>query len=394
MSIQYAEPPPTGQIVRRPAAFGAIMDAMETKYLIPALVLLSLVGAGCWTTPTPPKVAQPFANPSVSQHIAAEKGFGKLPQIEVSPSQAKVTVSASLPRLPPDVTVLRVRQGLPNDTELKNLTNALNIPAAVLGNFPSAREMSMEWRDDQGFRWSYRASERTLEFWNTATSGPLTVDLLKPYDELVTTANSFIFSRGFRPQYYRTGLMIPDWHMWWANGLANGRCMDAETIRSIRGISASDPLLAGLPGALSRDANRCVKPEFPARTAVRYRAMLDERDVVRRDGSYVNGAEIVIDHSNKSVVSGKINLFYDPERSDYPALTNDQALDFIKRGGLSGASGEIEITSLEFVFLRIEDDSTTQPNIYLIPSVLGKGTHLRPDGQTQAFSIVAPLLAQ
>jgi hypothetical protein len=370
------------------------MDAMETKYLLTAVALASLLGAGCWTVPNPPKVAQPFANPATNEHVAAEKGFGKLPKIEVPPSQAKVTVSAVLPHLPPNVTVLRVRRGLPNDTELKNLTNALNIPAAVLGNFPSAREMQLEWRDDQGFRWSYRATERVLEFRRTATSGPLTVDLLKPYDELVTTANSFIFSRGFRPQYYRSGLMAPDWHMWWANGLANGRCMDAETIRGIRGIAASDPLLASSLPALSPNTNRCAKPEFPALTAIRYRAMLDERDVVRRDGSYVNGAEIVVDNSNKAIVSGKINLFYDPERSDYPALTNEQAMDFIKRGGLSGATGEIEISSLEFVFLRVEDESTTPPSAYLIPAALGKGTHLRPDGQTQAYSIVAPLLVE
>jgi len=358
------------------------------------MAALGALGAGCLAPTTTIKVAQPFADQAQSQAVAINQGFGKLPRIPVPASRANVKIKAALPKLSPNITVLRLRQGLPNDTELKNLTNALEIPAAVLGSYPKTKEMEIEWRDDQGFRWSYRASDRSLEFRNTATSGPLTVAALKPYDELITTANSFIFARGFRSLFYRPGLMDPDWYMWWANGVTNRKCMDTATVKQIRSIAASDPLLAGGPPPLVPDAGGCAKAEFPSRTAVRYHALLDERDIVRADGSYVNGAEIVVDQSNKSIVSGKINLFYDPERSDYPALTNNQVIDALERGGLSGATGDIEVTTLDFVFLRLEDTSVSPPSVYLIPSVMGKGTRARPDGQTQAFNIVTPLLAQ
>jgi hypothetical protein len=367
---------------------------MNKRHLaIPAIGLVML-GAGCLPSTKTVKVAQPFENPSVSQPININQGFGNLPKIAIPPSTAKVTVKATLPKLPQNITVLRLRHGLPDDTELKNLTNALQIPAGVLGNFPKTTAMSLEWRDDQGFRWSYRASERILEFWNTATSGPLTVAALRPYDELMATANAFIFSRGFRSQYYRPGVVNPDWYLWWTNGIAKHECLDAEAVRQIRGIAASDPLLAGGPPALVPDQGQCVKPEFPSRTVIRYHALLDERDIVRSDGSYVNGAEIVVDHSKGAIVSGKISLFSDPERSDYPSLDNEQALALLKRGGLSGAAGEIELTTLDFVFLRLEDASVVPPATYLIPSIMGKGTHIRPDGQTEAYRVVAPLLAQ
>lgn len=373
------------------SGYNPVMDK-RLILLLPAC--LSLAGVGCWPEAKTLKVAQPFANQAANQAVDINRGFGKLPKITIPQSQAKVTVKAALPKLPPNITVLKLRQGLPNDVELKSLTGALDIPAGILGNFPRTKEMVMEWSDDQGYRWSYRASERILEFWNTATSGPLTVASLRPYDELIVTANSFIFTRGFRPQYYRPGLVSPDWYLWWANGTANKKCMDAETVRQVRARAASDPLLASGPPALATDPGRCAKPEFPARTAVRYHALLDERDIVRADGSYVNGAEIVVDHSNKSIVSGKINLYYDPERSDYPSLTNGQTLALLERGGLSGATGDIELTTVDFVFLRVTDESTEPNSVYLVPSIMGKGTRTRNDGQTEAYSVVAPLLAQ
>lgn len=367
---------------------------MGNKLCFIVLAAVCLTGAGCWPTVGTVKVAQPFSSAGISQPADINQGFGKLPTIAIPPSLGTVTIKATLPKLPREVTVLRLRPGTPNDTELKSLTNSLDIPAGVLGNLPRANELTAEWSDGQGYRWSYRASDRMLEFWSQATSGPLTVASLRPYDELIATANAFIFSRGFRAQYYRNGLAKPDWYLWWANGAAAKKCMDAETVRRIRGIAASDPLLAGGPPALAPDTSRCAKPEFPARTAVRYRALLDERDVVRSDGSYVDGAAIVVDHTDKSVVAGRIEMFYDPERSDYPALTNEQVMDLLGRGGLSGASGQIELTTLDFVFLRLEDAATDPRTVYLIPSVMGKGTRTRTDGQAEAFNVVAPLLAQ
>lgn len=360
-----------------------------------ALAATALLGVGCWSVPASPKVAETLTNPAIKAPTAAKLGFGELPKIKIPPGRAKVTLAKELPKLPPTVTVLRLRKGTPDDTKLRNLTNALNIPAGMLGNFPQTTELNVDWKDDQGFKWSYRASARTLEFQNTATSGPLTISSLKPYSEVIATADSFIFTRGLKGMYYRQGLIRPDWYSWWTDATNRDFCMDRSTVNTVRALAASTALAGGsLPQLVQKNSGTCLKGEFPSRQVIAYRALLDEQDVVRPDGSYLDGAEIAVDSARGMVSSGRLNLYYDPERSDYPALSKEKVKMLLAQGGLSGATGELTMTEYDFVLLRIEDDRATPPDAYLIPSIMAKGTRTSADGKPEPFRIVVPLLAQ
>ena len=358
------------------------------------LTAACLFGAGCWTLPASPQTAQTFSNPTLETPVAVTEGFGVLPKIDIPPGRATVKLTKDLPKLPPNITVLRLRKGTPNDTVLRNLTNSLGIPAGMLGNVPSTSELTLEWKDDQGFKWNYRASERTLEFWNTATSGPLTIPELKPYATVMATADSFIFTRGLTGMYYRQGLVQPDWYSWWTDAQNRKLCMDSGSLNTVHAIAASASLVSGELPTLTADSGACVKSEFPSRTVIAYRALIDEQDVVRPDGSYLDGAEIAIDASRNVVSDGRLNLYYDPERSDYPALTQDQVLTLLDQGGLSGATGQMTMTDYDFVFLRVDDSRVLPNDVYLIPSILAKGTRTLADGTTAPFNIVVPLLAQ
>jgi len=364
-------------------------------FLALPLIGLTLMGQGCAAPPASPQVAEPFKNPTLAPVLQFTQGFGKLPKIEIPAGRAKVTLIPELPKLSKTVTVLKLRQGTPDDAVLRSLTNALSIPAGILSNFPHTTEMLLNWTDDQGYKWTYRATERRLEFWGTATSGPLTIKTLKPYNEVVATANSFIFSRGMPTQLYRQGLIMPDWNLWWENATTKGLCMDSSAVESVHAVAASESLLSGGPPPLvPAKGGACVTPEFPARSIVRYRALIDERDVVRPDGSYWNGAEIVVDTARGAVASGQITMYYDPERSDYPALDADKVKGLLLQGGLSGANGDMTMNTLDFVFLRLEDTSHDPHDVYLIPSLMAKGVRALPDGGSEPFNIVVPLLAQ
>ncbi|MDQ7814289.1 MAG: hypothetical protein RDU25_00570 [Patescibacteria group bacterium] len=359
--------------------------------------VLALSGAGCSQEVTAPKIAEPFSNPvSENTEISLSQGFGELPKIEYPKSSASITLEKELPKLPKVITVLRLQKGLPNDIEMRQITRALAVPAATLGDFSVVSEANLAWIDKDGYKWSYHGGDNTLEFWNDTNSKLLTVSDLRVYDELVNTATSFILAKGIKSSYYRKGIILPDWGMWWyTSAQLLNRCMTRETVNSIRAIGASVSLVVGQPPQLASAANSiCVPPEFPARQVVRFRTLMDERDVVKNDGSYLYGAEIVVDSPENKVVSGKITLYSDPDRSDYPSIDNAKAIEMLKAGGLSGASGEITLDDFELVLYRLEDNSSTLTETYLIPALLAKGKRKGPDGSLQDFKIVVPLLAQ
>ncbi len=365
------------------------------------LLGLALMGQGCLNLPsftatsTTQHVAEQLINPAATVAVPSSQGFGVLPKIQYPPSRATVTLVQDLPKLSPTITVLRLRTGLPDDTVLKSLTYAMNIPAGVLGTAPQTSEMSLNWSDNQNFKWTYRATLRRLEFYSKSTSGALTIPQLMPYGKVVGLADTFFFTRGFNPQYYRTGLVEPDWYTWWTQAQARNLCMDQGAVDAVHAIASSDALLSGgLPPLVSASSSTCLKPEFPSTSVVRYRSLIDERDVVRADGSYINGAEIVVDAAQGAVISGQISMFYDPERSDYAALSADQVKQLVQQGGLSGASGNITISSFDYVFYWLEDSSRDPHTIYLIPSLLAKGTRSLPGGGSEPFNLVVPLLAQ
>jgi hypothetical protein len=125
---------------------------------------------------------------------------------------------------------------------------------------------------------------------------------------------------------------------------------------------------------------------------VQYRMLVDGRDVIRGDGSYVVGADIAVDGPTRMVASGMVRLPSDPERSDYPALNSETVRTSLLAGGLSGASGSIRVTQFEFASLFVPNDATHET--YLVPSLVGVGERTKPDGSKGPFRIVVPLLAR
>lgn len=366
---------------------------MHRLAFIASLVLAGLMGAGCFQAPpSVSNIAEPLVNTPTPVSIALFKGFGELPQIPAPLSAGKITLAADLPTLPQKITILRLRTGLPNDTELKNVSRSMGIPAGMVGALPETKEFDLNWFDGQEYRWYFQAKERRLEFsnLNLPKSSPLTVTKLPTNEQIAHISDLFLISRGVNPNTFRQGIVSPDWNLWWKLAVERGFCMSRETLKTIRALAASVDD-GGFP-ALAK--NQCSQAEFPSKQTVKYRALVDGRDVVRADGSYVTGAEIVVDASRSTAISGSITLYDVPDRSDYPAISPAQAKQMLLQGGVSGVTGDITVQNFELVSMQLSDNNLQPSAVYLVPALLGKGATVSSDGSKKAVNIVVPLLAR
>lgn len=355
---------------------------------------LALAGAGCFPPAPARNIAEQLERATGDLAVSRDRGFGTLPALPAPQKRLKVALKTQLPSIPENITVIRPRLGTPNDVELRNISAALNIPSGAVSNHPSKSGLALEWTDEKGFRWSYRASDRSLEFaQESPPSGPLTVSTLPSNAAIINTANAFLLARGIRLQDYRDAIVEPDWNNWWLKAKAAGRCMDIASLAAVRAVGSSDPLVAGGPPPIPETAKAtCVSPEFPSKLVVRYRALVDQRDVVASDGKYINGVELVVDTANDVVIGGRMSLYANPDRSDYPALSATEAEDALLAGGLSGASGDVTVTQIQFALYRLNDTKAISKRTYLIPSLLAFGTRVKSDGSIEPFRIVVPLL--
>ncbi len=354
---------------------------------LPALAIaVAMLGAGCLPETVVPRVAEPFLTTTAGV-TARVRGFGTLPTIPIPSNRITITGAPTLPLLPDRVIVLRPRRGTPNDTEFRNLANLLGISDGFIGAHADVTTLDLAW-EGSGYRWSYQGAGRLLEFVNDhAPTEPVTLSKLPPNDVVTHLANVFLLERGINPAQFRDPIVEPDWNAWILDAEARRLCVDPTTRATIRALAASAPSQIGVPPSL-REASttRCVSPEFPARITVRYRALQDGRDVLKPDGGFVNGAEITIDVSRHSILSGRIILPMDPERSEYPTRKKSDIYKGLENGGVNGATGHITIRSYDFASLRFSS--------YLIPSLIAIGTRTKSDGREEPARIIVPLTAE
>lgn len=308
------------------------------------ILLVVLLGAGCLPAVRTQKAAEPFPKDAAFETVVPINGFGPVPAPSAPTGGITVTLRTPVPDIPTKITVLRLRGGAPNETMLRNVVASLGLPGGVLGNRQTARGLLLRWTDDDGIRWTYDAEERRLDFRRTdaietaTTTWPDTASLLE-------RANAFLLDRSVRLGWYRAPFAVPE---------AQPRSW----------------------------------------IAFDYRMLVDGRDVVTESGGYVNGANVVVDAGTNATVSGTVILPSEPDRSDYPALARSDVERALLQGGISGASGEVEIASYEFASLRVQGSPTDESATFLVPSLVGIGTRARSDGSRDAFRIVVPLLAR
>jgi hypothetical protein len=355
-----------------------------------AVSALVLFGSGCTPSPSP-KVAEPLLPFPSQQEVPNKNGFGALPNITYPTTKAQVTWNIPLPRMPEQVTVLRFKKGTPNELQLRNILDALQIPGGFTGTLPTTHQLSLRWDDGLGYAMSYDGDTRQLAFQGKATlNTPLTLSTLPSNDLLLHISSVFMQQKGVRAQDYREPLLQPDWNTWWNTASKNGLCMDRQTVNVMRVLAGQPDIDQSYPALASQKTSSCINPEFPSRIRVVYNATVDGQDIIYPNGAQIPGAELEIDAAAQKVTRGTLTLHTNPDRSDYPAWSQKEFEQILSEGGLSGIASDIKLDSYDFAYIEQKNGEET----FLIPSFVGAGNRLRQDGSLEPFKVVVPFTKQ
>lgn len=352
------------------------------------------MGAGC-NLPTTP-ISQPINEAFPDRPISQLRGFGEIPDVPTPAlrpgTRGSVRLMAALPQIPTNVTVLRVNDGRPDQTLLRNASNALGLPSGVLGETPVGKDLSLTWKDADGVHWNAFADGRRVTFSDEAhPPAALTVSALPSNEEAIRIARTFLQDHGVNMTRYSQPYVDPDWSAWWESQKTAGHCMDTRTLAAIRALSASlsweeTSLFPPLP------STNCVQPEFPSRMIVNMNLTQDGQGIFEINGAPRVGARVLVDVASGRASSGFFVMSADPKRSDYPGITQNEARDRMVRGGQGGTpNGDVTIRTIRFEWFPIED-TLTPPARFLYPALVGDGTIEYADGTAGPYRIVVPLV--
>ncbi|MBU1348572.1 hypothetical protein KJ781_00700 [Patescibacteria group bacterium] len=370
------------------------------RHLLVLIAAFATLGAGCRITSplTSPQVAERIGTALPEQPIGQERGFGDIPKPPVPRlrpgTSGSVRLETDFPQIPATTMVLRMRSGRPNDTTIRSIASSNNLSDGIIGTHPLGRDLDMSWSDGAGFRWSFNAVRRRVDFEDeTRTSDALTVSGWSAVDRAGEVSVAFLDDRGISRDRLGDPYLDPDWNRWWNEETANGRCMTEATIAQVRAIASSPEFLLQPPPRLEDEsASSCVTHEFPSRMVVRMNATQDGQGIFQSDGTPLIGAAFLIDATTGDVRSGWFLGRTEPDRSSYPALDGDAVRTFLLSGGLGGTpSGDVTLTAARFEWTPIADEA--DPSLtYLYPALVGEGMIRYADGKTAPYRIVAPIV--
>lgn len=301
---------------------------------------LCLLGQGCFSRPTATtQIPQVVGEPSPEGTVAFTNGFGTLAGPVPVPEREKsapMVFDVELPSFPTDVTVLREWSPAPDDTLLRNITNALGVPSGALGQRPNGTDLRVSWSDDRGYAWNYGVVAANAVGFARAGMTPRA-----PTDEV----NAIEQSRAFL--------------------LAHGADMTGW----------------GIPFV---DGSRVV-----------FAASRDRQSVVDDAGRPVPEAVIEVT-DNGTPARGWFVIPRQMDRSNYPALNASDIQKRLRSGGtnIAGIAGGGVVTISRFALglyrYRITQDAVIRT--YYLPALLAEGTVTRTGGFKTPYATAVPLV--
>lgn len=355
---------------------------MRPRYLsLVPLLFVVMFGAGCNSSTV--SISEPFRD-FPSQQVAAEKnGFGSLPAFSYPTNSVQVEFDMPVPTPADAVSVLRMRGGLPNETEWRNITGAIGLPGTLLGDLPTPKSLTASWADSGGTLWNYDAATNRLEFASPVVQTSLTLTQLPATEDIIRIATTFFQTRALPFRDMRDPSVAPDWNAWLKREQDAGRCVNSQAVQTIREIAKQPLTFPGFPSLPERAVGVCSIPEFPTIQHVVSAGAKDGLDVVQADGSPLIVTDLLVDISKSRVISGSIRMLGDVERSDYPAINRQTLEQRFHAGGLSRVSGRIRLNQYQLAYTQVGD--------LLIPVMIGRGVRSLEE-QDEPIQLVVPLV--
>lgn len=358
---------------------------------------LILTGAGCYQPITVPKIAEQLGSADQTETAVAQyQGLGALPEIQIPQVQDlnQITFNAILPSLQPTIAVLRLPATNLKTTEFQNLTQAIGLPAGLIGNQTQNLNYNLTWTNQSGIIWQFFSNDRKISFTdNSAKPAQSFLEAWPGPARLLDSVDLFLKQNGIDEKRLRNIQIIPRWSEWLEKLDKLDGCVPPDVRRQIIDLNdARDLFYTALPSLPENLTSGCVKT-YPARLPISFEKLIDGWNVVGRDGMPEYGGQIIINTATGQPESGWIYLPSDPQRSDYPAITSEKMKDLIKQGGLSGPMpGNKTVHKIDFAFVRLPKEKNSLHD-FMVPAVIAETTRL-VDGYELPYRIVVPLIKQ
>jgi hypothetical protein len=366
------------------------MTLIMRNYLIVGLFALCLLSAGCLEPITGINIAEPIDSLAGKAGVSQRQGFGPIPSSPTTEAtRSIVRINVDLPTLQPDITVLRLPPTGLDTIQFQNLTSAIGMPVGLIGERVQNLDYSFAWTNSAGEVWEYISELRRLSYANVLNSPtqPL-VDAWPSEEQIIDAFRAFMYDHGIDPLSYNNPGIETSWREWKNKIDKDIACVTDTDINLFRQITTPQSTMSAKP--VSASTNNCVTKQFPSRIPVTYNLIIDERNVLDKDGQAQIGGFLIMNAQTLKIEYGWITLSANPVRSDYPAISAEEMRKNLLNGGLGGKiAGTMDINEVFFAFYRLNDESSYDYQ-YLVPALIGSGTQTL-DGAKIPYNIVVPL---
>ncbi|MDD2786320.1 MAG: hypothetical protein PHS79_05565 [Patescibacteria group bacterium] len=369
---------------------------MRHQHLFFVLLIATFLAAGCNQPVTVPHVAETLGPSEVGGAPSQNGGFGVLPKInfQTNDSSDIVNIETDLPTIQPTVTVVRLPAGDLNLTEFQNLTQAIGLPAGLVGDDTRNLGYALTWTNKESAVWKYYSLDHKLTFTNDTTKpkNPI-VNSWMGNEQLIDKVDVFLKLRGINEQLLKNIQIAPAWSAWLDKLDRLQGCAPTDVRNQIVALQTSDQMFDKAPPALPEVPTTGCVASYPSILPVSFERLVDGWNIVNKDGQPELGGQILVNSQTGEMVSGWMTFPDEPQRSDYAAIDTATLQSLLERGGLAGdLPGYKQITDISFAFVRLSKTQTYDYS-YLVPAAVAeavRSTNLGP----QRYRIVVPLIKQ
>lgn len=442
---------------------------------------LVLLGQGCKPTPTTPSQPGTFTKP---KPVAASLGFGKLPKLallEASPAQAPAPEGAAaapgitapsaarsseaagadakimgpsasgvapsvvrpvpapkprpatieyfiegqMPTWGSEGEVLLAKKQLPDTTTVGKFAQQAGLPAEVTGSIAGVTSLNFQWKDRDGFIWTYDAANRTASFYKETSDGAEDQRIKPLFDEAesLKIANDFLDAHGFSAIRKREGKVqdLPQFLPLMKGAEETKEAMpciqeggsgveSAGVGRGGVGLAVAEPAVGiAVPDKPQPPATGNAAPAiypspcwWPIQATVTYPGEREGRKIADSYGADMNTTSLAVDLRTKQVVNGYIQLDENMERSSYPLIDEAAARRRLQSGGRNpvwpwgNETGNIKVRlkTLKLVWMRHDAWLNGTSDTYYLPGLRATGSVERGEGmEPEEYRTIVPLLA-
>ena len=299
------------------------------------------------------------------------------------------------------------------------------LPAEVTGSIAGVTSLNFQWRDRDGFIWTYDAANRTASFYKETSDGAEDRRVKPSFDEAesLKIANDFLDAHGFSAIRQRGGKVqdIPQFlPLMEGTGETKG---DMPCIQEGgAGVESSGAGRGGVGFAVAAPAAGIAVPDkplppaagnaapsiypspcwWPVQATVTYPGERDGRKIADSYGADMNTTSIAVDLRSKQVVNGYVQLDEAMERSSYPLIDQETAKRRLQSGGRNpiwpwgNESGNIKVRlkTIDLVWMRYDAWQDGTSDTYYLPGLRANGSVERGPGmETEEYKTIIPLLA-